>query len=38
LAIWLFVHFIRKRSAAKREESRGAAFLSVRGIVSEKEP
>lgn len=36
LTVWLLAHFIRKRSATKREESRGAAFLSVRGIVSER--
>jgi hypothetical protein len=37
LVVWLLVRFHGKRSAAKREESRGAAFLSVRGVVSEKE-
>ena len=37
LTIWLLVHFIRKWSAAKRKESRDAAFLSVRGVVSEKD-
>jgi len=37
LAIWLLIHFWRKHSATKREESRGAAFLSVRGLVSEQD-
>ena len=35
LAIWLFVRLQRKRSTAKREETRGAGFLSVRGVVNE---
>jgi len=37
LAVWLSIRFHRKRCTAKREESRGAAFLSVRGVVSEKD-
>ena len=36
LTIWLLVRLQRKRSTAKREETRGAAFLSVRGVVSER--
>lgn len=36
LAVWLLVHLFRQCSAAKREESRGAAFLSVRGVVNEQ--
>ncbi|TFK40285.1 hypothetical protein BDQ12DRAFT_490822 [Crucibulum laeve] len=37
VAIWLALRFHRKRAAAKREETRGAAFLSVRGLVKEGE-
>ena len=36
LCIWLGVRHLRKKSSAKREEERGAAFLNVRGIVEEK--
>ncbi|KAF5371846.1 hypothetical protein D9615_009545 [Tricholomella constricta] len=35
LVIWLLIRVQRKRAAAKREEIRGAAFLSVRGLVKE---
>ncbi|RDB25827.1 hypothetical protein Hypma_006477 [Hypsizygus marmoreus] len=37
LSIWILIRFQRKRAAAKREENRGAAFLSVRGLVKEGE-
>ncbi|KZT29598.1 hypothetical protein NEOLEDRAFT_1106009 [Neolentinus lepideus HHB14362 ss-1] len=37
LAVYLLLRFIRGRSKKLREESRGAAFLSVRGIVEDKE-
>jgi len=35
LAIWLGIRVQRKRAAAKREDGRGAAFLSIRGLVKE---
>lgn len=36
LAVWLCIRLYRMRAAAKRVASRDAAFLSVRGVVSEK--
>lgn len=33
VAVWLIVRMIRKKSQQKREDERGAAFLTVRGIV-----
>lgn len=33
LGVWGLIRWLRKRAAVKREEKRGAAFLSVRGIV-----
>ncbi|KAF8986594.1 hypothetical protein BDQ17DRAFT_1436194 [Cyathus striatus] len=38
VAIWLIIRFYRTRAAEKREDQRGATFLSVRGIVKEGEP
>ncbi|KAJ3859032.1 hypothetical protein EV359DRAFT_51436 [Lentinula novae-zelandiae] len=35
VVVWLTVRHIRKRSRSKRENERGAAFLSVRGVVRE---
>lgn len=35
VAIWLLVRLQRKRAMAKREDIRGAAFLSVQGLVRE---
>lgn len=35
LVVWFGLRFHRKRAATKREEARGAAFLSVRGLVKE---
>lgn len=37
VVIWLSVRQIRIRSRNKRENARGAAFLSVRGVVKEGE-
>ncbi|PCH42456.1 hypothetical protein WOLCODRAFT_137920 [Wolfiporia cocos MD-104 SS10] len=34
-ALWLGIHFLRKRRAAKRESERQAAFIPVRGVVRE---
>ena len=34
-AIWLVVHWLRKRAAKKREEKMNGAFLSVKGLVRE---
>ncbi|KAH9949984.1 hypothetical protein B0H21DRAFT_46296 [Amylocystis lapponica] len=36
-AIWLGIHYYRKKATAKREDSLGASFLSVRGIVKDNE-
>ncbi|CCM03105.1 uncharacterized protein FIBRA_05225 [Fibroporia radiculosa] len=33
--LWLIIYWMRKRGAAKRADARGAAFLSVRGVVNE---
>lgn len=33
LGVWGLIRCLRKRATAKREENRGAAFLSVRGLV-----
>ncbi|KDR76307.1 hypothetical protein GALMADRAFT_247666 [Galerina marginata CBS 339.88] len=33
VGIWMGLRFYRKRMAAKRESERGAAFLSVKGLV-----
>ncbi|KDQ57355.1 hypothetical protein JAAARDRAFT_70263 [Jaapia argillacea MUCL 33604] len=38
LGVYLTIRYFRKKAQAKREDERGAAFLSVRGIVSEKQP
>ncbi|KAF9019386.1 hypothetical protein BDZ89DRAFT_1073048 [Hymenopellis radicata] len=42
LAIWLSIRIYRRRAQAKRDNVRGAAFLSVKGLVrveaTEKEP
>lgn len=42
IAFWLAFRAYTKRARAKRDEDRGAAFLSVRGLVKEgdeeKEP
>lgn len=35
LGTWILIRFQRKRAVAKRENIRGAAFLSVRGLVKE---
>jgi hypothetical protein len=32
---WMVIRVIRKRIQRKRENSRGAAFLSVKGLVTE---
>jgi len=37
ISIWLGVHFYRKRISRAREEGRGAAFLSIKGLVKEGE-
>ncbi|TFK49604.1 hypothetical protein OE88DRAFT_1809337 [Heliocybe sulcata] len=37
LAVYLLLRFIRSKSKKQREESRGAAFLNVRGVVEDKE-
>jgi hypothetical protein len=37
IATWLGVRYYRNRVQAKREDKRGAAFLSVRGLVKESE-
>ncbi|KII89878.1 hypothetical protein PLICRDRAFT_40059 [Plicaturopsis crispa FD-325 SS-3] len=34
-ALWLIIRAVRKRAQAKRDNARGAAFLSVRGLVKE---
>ncbi|KAF9468158.1 hypothetical protein BDZ94DRAFT_1184579 [Collybia nuda] len=35
LGVWGLIRWRRKRASSKREEQRGAAFLSVRGIVKD---
>ncbi|KAI5119973.1 hypothetical protein M0805_004352 [Coniferiporia weirii] len=35
VSIWLGVSFYRKRERRKREEKRGSAFLTVKGVVKE---
>lgn len=35
VGIWFLVSFIRKRAQKKREAERGAAFLTVKGVVKE---
>lgn len=37
LAVWFGIRIYRRRSAIKREDERGAAFLSVRGVVKDGE-
>ncbi len=37
VAIWLSIHIYRRRAQAKRDNMRGAAFLSVKGLVRDKE-
>jgi hypothetical protein len=34
---WLLIRFFRKRARAQREDERGGAFLTVRGIAKEGE-
>ena len=36
VAIWLIVRQLRIRARRKRESARGAAFLSVRGVVDDE--
>ncbi|KAF8625536.1 hypothetical protein AX15_005303 [Amanita polypyramis BW_CC] len=36
LLFWFVLRILRKRAARKREENMGAAFLSVRGVVRDK--
>jgi len=38
LLVWLAIRTHRRRAVSKREENRGAAFLSVRGLVKNGEP
>jgi hypothetical protein len=33
LGVWGLIRYQRRRAAANREEQRGAAFLSIRGLV-----
>jgi hypothetical protein len=33
----VLIHYARKRSLARREDARGAAFLNVRGLVRDTE-
>ncbi len=35
IALWVGIHFYRKRLAKKRQDKTGASFLSVRGLVKE---
>lgn len=35
LAIWLIVKTVRKRARRRREDDRGAAFLTVKGVMKD---
>jgi hypothetical protein len=37
VVLWIIIRFYRKRAQRKRENARGAAFLSVKGLVNEGE-
>ncbi|KAI0926059.1 hypothetical protein AcV5_008623 [Taiwanofungus camphoratus] len=34
-AVWLGIHFYRKRCAAKREDALGSSFITVRGVTKD---
>jgi membrane protein implicated in regulation of membrane protease activity len=36
VGLWLLIRVVRKRAQRRREDKRGAAFLSVKGLVNEK--
>lgn len=36
VVLWLVIRQLRIRSRRRREDARGAAFLSVRGVVKEE--
>jgi len=36
VAVWLGLHFHRKRAAARRQLNMGAAFFSVKGLVPDR--